>query len=120
MRFRCGSGKIRFCRYFTIVARFKNAIHSLKPYLKPGFKLCATFLNVAKCLKKSTVRLRLFFSTYLKPVRYCSRCGGRKNSTRTSSKVQSFYYIFWGVSGSFYIDKKTRFVCSLLQVKIPI
>ena len=31
VRFRCGSGKLKLCRYFTIFAIFKKVEHSFEP-----------------------------------------------------------------------------------------
>ena len=55
------------------LAIFKYAVHSLKPgetpSFSPGFKLCTTFLKIAKHYKTVAVRLRLIFQfTYLQ---YC-------------------------------------------------
>jgi len=32
LRFRCGSCKLKFCRYFTIFAMFKNVVHSFPSF----------------------------------------------------------------------------------------
>ena len=37
VRFRCGSGKLKLCRYFTIFAIFKNVAHSFEPGKTPSY-----------------------------------------------------------------------------------
>ena len=65
-RFRCGSNPVPVNWFFVVIspcfAIFKNVVHSLKP----GSKLCATFLNIVKYLKTVRCGCGYFFFKLLK------------------------------------------------------
>ena len=77
-RFRCGCGKLTFCLYVIIFPMFKNVVHSLEPGETPSssashqapnyVQRSLISLNTLKRCVPVAVRLRLFFSIYLKPV----------------------------------------------------
>ena len=37
VRFRCGSGKLKLCRYFTIFAMSRNVEHSVESFETPSY-----------------------------------------------------------------------------------
>ena len=45
LRFRCGSCKLKFCRYFTMFAIFKNVVHNLEPGETPSNSASHQALN---------------------------------------------------------------------------
>ena len=91
LRFRCGSGKLQLCRYFTIFAIFKNLEHSVEPGETPSYsKLCSTFLNIAKYFK--AVRCGCDSVAVIFQFTYVQYCRNTKHSKGKDSDSRPFMF----------------------------